>query len=253
MKNGEKTLMLKGLQNQKKSLLSVILVLIAVISAGCSNSQASMEDKMLSLLQDKYDIGFEIVKSNYDEYGAVKALTATVCPVGNDDLTFTAYLNSVGKSKDDYHVALMKEQVKDYYSVLCEKDYILDYEIVVDGHQTNDDLTGMTFEEYLEERSFYVTLYIQFYDGKTDEEYADEIYSLLSDIDSFEHDVYMLNIDISDNVNIFCDNLYNINSENGQGLEYYSRDMILREIDENRNTSDFINSVLESESNKDDD
>lgn len=232
----------------KRTTVLVSFTLALVLFSGCmlGGSESKLERRLLKLMKNKYDVEFTIVEDSYEEYSLTNVLVATLSPVDNPDIQCTGSLNTLGLFEDNYGTSLLQNQLKEYYSVLCDQEYVFDYDIIVEGHSTRDDLTRLSFEEYVERREYYVTLKVQLYDGKTDDEYADEIYDLLSQIDSFEGDVYMLNIFLSDNIMIYSDNLYCINSEQGLGMDYYTHEFLMSEIHDNRQNSLLLNSFLES-------
>ena len=231
----------------RRVIVTGLLLLVVALEGGCmvSLSQDTLEKKMLNRLNDKYNNTFVIVASRYDEYPLENTLIATVSPIDNPDVQFNARIDSLGRCSDNYHEALFHYHIVEYYSVLCEQDYIQDYDIVVYGLDTTDDLTHLTVEQYIEDHQFQVHLNVQFYDGKTDDQYAEEIYSLLSDIDAFPEPVHMVNIYLSDNILIFCDNLYNLNVDGAQGLSYYNHDFLVNEVRDNRAGSIVRNSIRE--------
>ena len=232
----------------KRTTLLVSFTLALVLFSGCmlGGSESNLERRLLKLMKNKYDVEFTIVEDSYEEYSLTNILVATLSPADNPDIQCTGSINTIGLFEDDYSTALLQDQLKDYYSVLCEYDFVRDYEIVVEGHSTRDNLNNLSFEEYLARREFYVYLNIQFYDGKTDDEYADDIYTILSGIDSFDGTVYMVNVCLDDNIYIFIENLYPINASQGQGLDYYTHDLLLHEIHTNRQNSIFRNSIRET-------
>lgn len=231
----------------RRVIVTGLLLLVVALEGGCMgiNGEDNLQQKLLRRMENKYDTRFTIVESQYSEYPLMNVLVATVSPIDNPDVQFNARIDSIGRCSDNYHEALFHYHIVEYYSVLCEQDYIQDYDIVVYGLDTTDDLTHLTVEQYIEDHQFQVHLNVQFYDGKTDDQYAEEIYSLLSDIDAFPEPVHMVNIYLSDNILIFCNNLYNLNVDGAQGLSYYNHDFLVNEVRDNRAGSIVRNSIRE--------
>ena len=230
----------------KRTFWVYIAILTILLAGGCMgiNGEERLQQKLLRRMENKYDTRFTIVESQYSEYPLMNVLVATLVSVDNPEYECTGYINSAGKFEDDYSIVFFRDELEDYYSPICNQDFVSDFEVIIEGQQTSDDLTCLSFEEYIERRDYYATLVVYLYDGKTDDEYADEIYLLLSEIDSFDGAVYMFHVKTTDDTRIYTDNLYNLNSEQGQGLSFYTHERLLGEIHSTRSESELIDSVI---------
>ena len=160
----------------KKILLGVIAgVLCLGILNGCSgyshdfNSSEEAQKYILSKLKDKYN----------EEW-----IMAEVSSKENSSQTATVYTRNTGLFEDSYHVYYFSDEIKELATPLFQdKPFIRDYQIEVQGHTTTTEWNGKeSVEEYLKKREYEIETSIYLNDGKTDEEYAEEISYIMQEI-----------------------------------------------------------------------
>ena len=177
----------------KKFLLGVIAgVLCLGILNGCSgyshdfNSSEEAQKYVLAKLKDKYNEEFIIteVKKYKEEKIGLNWIIAEVSSKENSSQTATVYTRNTGLFKDSYHVYYYSDEIKELATPLFQdKPFIRGYQIEVQGHTTTTEWNGKeSVEEYLKKREYEIETSIYLNEGKTDEEYAEEISYIMQEI-----------------------------------------------------------------------
>ena len=177
----------------KKFLLGVIAsVLCLGLLNGCSsyshdfNSSEEAQKYILSKLKDKYNEEFIIteVKKYKDEKIGLNWIMAEVSSKENSSQTATIYTRNTGLFEDSYHVYYYSDEIKELATPLFQdKPFIRGYQIEVQGHTTTTEWNGKeSVEEYLKKREYEIETSIYLNEGKTDEEYAEEISYIMQEI-----------------------------------------------------------------------
>ena len=102
---------------------------------------------------------------------------AEVSSKENSSQTSTVYARNTGLFKDGYHVYYYSDEIEELATPLFQdKPFIRNYQLEVQGHTTTTEWNGKeSVEEYLKKREYEIETSIYLNEGKTDEEYAEEI------------------------------------------------------------------------------
>ena len=170
----------------KKFLLGVIAsVLCLGLLNGCNgyshdfNSSEEAQKYILSKLKDKYNEEFIIteVKEYKEEKIGLNWIRANVSSKENSSQIATVYARNTGFFEDSYHVYYYSDEIEELATPLFQdKPFIRNYQLEVQGHTTTTEWNGKeSVEEYLKKREYEIETSIYLNEGKTDEEYAEEI------------------------------------------------------------------------------
>lgn len=177
----------------KKILLGVIAsVLCLGLLNGCVsyshdfNSSDEAQKYVLAKLKDKYNEEFIIteVKKYKEEKIGLNWIMAEVSSKENSSQIATVYARNTGLFEDTYHVYFYSDEIKKFAtSLFQDKPFIRDYQFEVQGYITTTEWNGKeSIEEYLKKREYEIETKIYLNEGKTDEEYAEEIFYIMQDI-----------------------------------------------------------------------
>lgn len=177
----------------KKIVLSIIAsVLCLGLLSGCGgyshdfNSSEEAQKYVLAKLKDKYGKGFNITEvSNYkEEKIGLNWILVKVSEKDDSLRTATVYARNTGLFEDSYHVYFYSDKIKELANPLFQnKPFIRDYQLEVQGHKTATEWNGQEgVEEYLKKREYEIEISIYLNEGKTDEEYAEEISYIMQEI-----------------------------------------------------------------------
>ena len=102
----------------------------------------------------------------------------------NSSQTATVYARNTGLFEDNYHIYYYSDIIKELATPLFQdKPFIRGYQIEVQGHTTTTEWNGKeSVEEYLKKREYEIETNIYLNEGKTDEEYAEEISHIMQEI-----------------------------------------------------------------------
>ena len=177
----------------KKIVLSIIASVLGLgLLSGCGgyshdfNSSEEAQKYVLAKLKDKYDKGFNVIEvSNYKEEKI--GLNWILVKVSEKDAplrTATVYARNTGLFEDSYHVYYYSDEIEELATPLFQdKPFIRNYQLEVQGHTTTTEWNGKeSVEEYLKKREYEIETSIYLNDGKTDEEYAEEISHIMQEI-----------------------------------------------------------------------
>lgn len=150
------------------------------------HSSEEAQNYVLAKLKDKYREKFVIteVMTYKEEKIGLNWMIAEVSSKEDSSKTARVYARNTGYFKDDYHVYYYLEEIKKLVEPLCkEKDYIQKYETEIEGHPTSTAWTGEeNIEEYLDKAEYTAILQIYLQEGKTDRQYAEEIFDFMKGI-----------------------------------------------------------------------
>ena len=177
----------------KKILLGIIAsVLCLGLLNGCSgysydfNSSEEAQKYVLSKLENKYNKEFTIteVKKYKEEKIGLNWIMAEVSSKENSSQIATVYARNTGLFEDTYHVYFYSDEIKKVAtSLFQDKPFIRDYQFEVQGHTTTTEWNGTeSIGEYLKKREYEIEANIYLNEGKTDEEYAEEISCIMQEI-----------------------------------------------------------------------
>ena len=177
----------------KKIVLSIIAsVLCLGLLSGCGgyshdfNSSEEAQKYVLAKLKDKYDKGFNVIEvSNYkEEKIGLNWILVKVSEKDDPLRTATVYARNTGLFEDSYHVYYYSDEIEELATPLFQdKPFIRNYQLEVQGHTTTTEWNGKeSVEEYLKKREYEIKTSIYLNDGKTDEEYAEEISHIMQEI-----------------------------------------------------------------------
>ena len=206
----------------KEFLLGVIAsVLCLGVLNGCVsyshdfNSSEEAQKYVLAKLKDKYSEEFIIteVKKYKEEKIGLNWIIAEVSSKENSSQTATVYARNTGLFEDTYHVYFYSDEIKKFAtSLFQDKPFIRDYQFEVQGHTTTTEWNGKeNIEEYLKKKEYEIETNIYLNEGKTDEEYVEEISYIMQQI--VESDlVFNISVYTNDNDLIF----YSLPEQHGQ-------------------------------------
>ena len=102
----------------------------------------------------------------------------------NSSQIATVYARNTGFFEDSYHVYYYSDEIEELATPLFQdKPFIRNYQLEVQGHTTTTEWNGKeSVEEYLKKREYEIETSIYLNDGKTDEEYAEEISHIMQEI-----------------------------------------------------------------------
>ena len=177
----------------KKIVLSIIAsVLCLGLLNGCGgyshdfNSSEEAQKYVLAKLKDKYDKGFNVIEvSNYkEEKIGLNWILVKVSEKDDPLRTATVYARNTGLFEDSYHVYYYSDEIEELATPLFQdKPFIRNYQLEVQGHTTTTEWNGKeSVEEYLKKREYEIETSIYLNEGKTDEEYAEEISYIIQEI-----------------------------------------------------------------------
>ena len=177
----------------KKIVLSIIAsVLCLGLLNGCGgyshdfNSSEEAQKYVLAKLKDKYDKGFNVIEvSNYkEEKIGLNWILVKVSEKDDPLRTATVYARNTGLFKDGYHVYYYSDEIEELATPLFQdKPFIRNYQLEVQGHTTTTEWNGKeSVKEYLKKREYEIETSIYLNEGKTDEEYAEEISYIIQEI-----------------------------------------------------------------------
>ncbi|EGT3799796.1 hypothetical protein REL12_000400 [Clostridioides difficile] len=177
----------------KKIGLGVIAsVLCLGLLNGCSgyshdfNSSEEAQKYVSSKLEDKYNEEFTIteVKKYKEEKIGLNWIMVKVSSKEKPSQTATVYARNTGLFEDSYHVYYYSDEIKELANPLFQdKSFIRDYQLEVQGHTTTTKWNGKeSEEEYLKKKEYEIESHIYLNEGKTDEEYAEEISCIMQEI-----------------------------------------------------------------------
>ena len=177
----------------KKIVLSIIAsVLCLGLLNGCScyshdfNSSEEAQKYVLAKLKDKYNEEFTIkeVKKYKEEKIGLNWISVEVSSKENSSQTATVYARNTGLFEDSYHVYYYSDEIEELATPLFQdKPFIRNYQLEVQGHTTTTEWNGKeSVEEYLKKREYEIETSIYLNEGKTDEEYAEEISYIMQEI-----------------------------------------------------------------------
>ena len=180
----------------KKIVLSIIAsVLCLGLFSGCGgyshdfNSSEEAQKYVLAKLKDKYNEEFTIkeVKKYKEEKIGLNWISVEVSSKENSSQTATVYARNTGLFEDSYHVYYYSDEIEELATPLFQdKSFIRNYQLEVQGHTTTTEWNGKeSVKEYLKKREYEIETSIYLNEGKTDEEYAEEIsYIMLQIVES---------------------------------------------------------------------
>ena len=182
-----------AIMRYKKIVLSIIAsVLCLGLLNGCScyshdfNSSEEAQKYILSKLKGKYNEEFIIteVKEYKEEKIGLNWIRANVSSKENSSQIATVYARNTGFFEDSYHVYYYSDEIEELATPLFQdKPFIRNYQLEVQGHTTTTEWNGKeSVEEYLKKREYEIETSIYLNDGKTDEEYAEEISHIMQEI-----------------------------------------------------------------------
>ena len=98
--------------------------------------------------------------------------------------TATVYARNTGLFEDSYHVYYYSDEIEELATPLFQdKSFIRNYQLEVQGHTTTTEWNGKeSVKEYLKKREYEIETSIYLNEGKTDEEYAEEISYIMQEI-----------------------------------------------------------------------
>lgn len=177
----------------KKIVLSIIAsVLCLGLLSGCGgfshdfHSSEEAQKYVLAKLKDKYNEEFTIteVKKYKEEKIGLNWISVEVSSKENSSQTATVYARNTGLFKDSYHVYYYSDKIKELATPLFkDKTFIRNFQLDVQGHMTTTEWNGKEeVEEYLKKSEYEIEVNIYLNDGKTDEEYAEEISYIMQEI-----------------------------------------------------------------------
>ena len=102
----------------------------------------------------------------------------------NSSQTATVYARNTGLFEDSYHVYYYSDEIEELATPLFQdKPFIRNYQLEVQGHTTTTEWNGKeSVKEYLKKREYEIETSIYLNEGKTDEEYAEEISYIMQEI-----------------------------------------------------------------------
>ena len=102
----------------------------------------------------------------------------------NSSQTATVYARNTGLFEDSYHVYYYSDEIEELATPLFQdKPFIRNYQLEVQGHTTTTEWNGKeSVKEYLKKREYEIETSIYLNEGKTDEEYAEEISYIIQEI-----------------------------------------------------------------------
>ena len=182
-----------AIMRYKKIVLSIIAsVLCLGLLNGCScyshdfNSSEEAQKYILSKLKGKYNEEFIIteVKEYKEEKIGLNWIRANVSSKENSSQIATVYTRNTGFFEDSYHVYYYSDEIEELATLLFQdKPFIRNYQLEVQGHTTTTEWNGKeSVEEYLKKREYEIETSIYLNEGKTDEEYAEEISHIMQEI-----------------------------------------------------------------------
>lgn len=177
----------------KKMGLRVIAGVLCIgLLNGCDcyshdfNSSEEAQKYVLSKLENKYNKEFTIteVKKYKEEKIGLNWIMAEVSSKENSSQIATVYARNTGLFEDTYHVYFYSDEIKKVAtSLFQDKPFIRDYQFEVQGHTTTTEWNGTeSIGEYLKKREYEIEANIYLNEGKTDEEYAEEISCIMQEI-----------------------------------------------------------------------
>ena len=159
---------------------------------GCScyshdfNSSEEAQKYILSKLKGKYNEEFIIteVKEYKEEKIGLNWIRANVSSKENSSQIATVYARNTGFFEDSYHVYYYSDEIEELATPLFQdKSFIRNYQLEVQGHTTTTEWNGKeSVKEYLKKREYEIETSIYLNEGKTDEEYAEEISYIMQEI-----------------------------------------------------------------------
>ena len=182
-----------AIMRYKKIVLSIIAsVLCLGLLNGCScyshdfNSSEEAQKYISSKLKGKYNEEFIIteVKEYKEEKIGLNWIRANVSSKENSSQIATVYARNTGFFEDSYHVYYYSDEIEELATPLFQdKPFIRNYQLEVQGHTTTTEWNGKeSVEEYLKKREYEIETSIYLNEGKTDEEYAEEISYIMQEI-----------------------------------------------------------------------
>ena len=182
-----------AIMRYKKIVLSIIAsVLCLGLLSGCGgyshdfNSSEEAQKYVLAKLKDKYNEEFTIkeVKKYKEEKIGLNWISVEVSSKENPSQTATVYARNTGLFEDSYHVYYYSDEIEELATPLFQdKPFIRNYQLEVQGHTTTTEWNGKeSVKEYLKKREYEIETSIYLNEGKTDEEYAEEISYIIQEI-----------------------------------------------------------------------
>lgn len=230
--------------------ISGAIMLCAILVNGCGrlssgfSSGEEAKEYVLNRLEKKYKQAF--IFTEEPEYKEEKAglrwIKGGIAPESEPSETAYVYARDTGFFEDDYHVYYFKDGLEKLAKPLCkDKDYIEECAIEVRGKSTDTLWTGKeTLEEYLRQGEYEIYVNPRFPEGKTDDEYADEILTLLNEL--YESGLNItLTVSLKGDVTIFFADL----DQYGRTENEYTHEGLVTEIREMRGTSETIKNYEE--------
>lgn len=236
----------------KKVLAGVIagVIFLGVFSA-CGKyssdfkSSEEAQKYVLVKLEDKYNEKFTVtdLRKYKEEKIGLNWIIVDVQNKKNKSKTATVYARNTGYFKDDYHINYYSKKLEKLLIPLCQnKDYIKKYDIKIDGHMTSTKWNGKeSLEEYLKKEEYTATLEIYLEKGKTDEQYAKQIFDWLKVLEKTDYNISVSVKVQGDDLIIFYKELGSLNKD----LSKYSIEEIMNNIDKNRQTGTTIKNYKE--------
>ena len=177
----------------KKIVLSIIASVLGLgLLSGCGgyshdfNSSEEAQKYVLAKLKDKYNEEFTIkeVKKYKEEKIGLNWISVEVSSKENSSQTATVYARNTGLFEDSYHVYYYSDEIEELATPLFQdKSFIRNYQLEVQGHTTTTEWNGKeSVKEYLKKREYEIETSIYLNEGKTDEEYAEEISYIMQEI-----------------------------------------------------------------------
>ena len=150
------------------------------------HSSEEAQKYVLAKLKDKYKEKFiisEVMEYKEEKIG-LNWIAVKVSNKENPSQIVTVYARNTGMFEDNYHVYYYCDEIEKLVKPFCEeKNYIQKYETEIEGHPTSTAWIGKeNIEEYLDKAEYTAILKIYLQEGKTDRQYAEEIFDFMKGI-----------------------------------------------------------------------
>lgn len=192
---------------------------------------------MKYFLKDKYNEEFTIteVKNYKEEKIGLNWITVKVSSKENSSQTATVYARNTGYFKDDFHIYYYIDEIEKLVEPLCNnKGYIQKYDTEIEGHMTPTEWTGKeNLEDYLDKAEYTAILTIYLQKGKTDGQYAEEIWDYLKTLAKTAYNIRVIVRTDETDLIIFDEELGAKNKD----ISRYSLEWLLEDIPQTRETS----------------
>ncbi|MEF9917385.1 MAG: hypothetical protein RR678_10630 [Lachnospiraceae bacterium] len=147
--------------------------------------QESGKQELLSLLNEKYNGEFQIVKNEkFNKYGLIYSYSCVAAPIENITQEFNAIITSDEKLKDNFQLWLFRDEMIKKGEQLCSKlELVQSYEVIPQmGISEKKWDSQYSLEQFVQESGAYLILEIRLGDEIEEIEYVEKIRDILGNI-----------------------------------------------------------------------